>query len=190
MNLQAQASDLALSHRSYWTRWYWKSSHLIMGRLFAALVRIGRRALLLTGAFVLTVVFGLSTSPAHVKPPFYSAMAQILPVLLLVAVVEGRYLRNMETRAPFDRFVLTGLFLTPALGELSALTCVAIGHDNVLLRGMTLFAAAITAALLIVYALEGPAKTPASPQLDMLLAASQVRSACEQSSRNGEGNGK
>lgn len=139
----------------------------------------GRRALLTVGALLLAVSLGASTSRIHVKPIFYATVAQVLPVLLLVAVVEGRYFRHLDRRESFDRFFLKGLLLTPIIGETAALVCVALGHDNLALRGFTLLAFVATGTLLFAYATVGPLNDPALRSTTTQQMAKEVKRASQ-----------
>jgi hypothetical protein len=127
-------------------------------RFFAAWNdRVDRRISLTIGAVLMILGLGDLTARVHIKLDFYSVLAQVLPILLLAVVVEGRYFRSLDRREPFDRFFLKGLLYMPVLGEAAALVCVAQGHDSELLRGTVLFAFGVTVMLLLLYAAYGPA---------------------------------
>lgn len=145
----------------------------------------GRRILLAAGALLLALGLGLSTSRIHFKLIFYATLAQVLPVLLLVAVVEGRYFRHLDSRESFDRFFLKGLLFIPMLGEATALACLALGHDDLLLRGVTLLALVATGTLLFSYASLGPLNDTALRSATTLQMAERVKRASEL--RNSDG---
>lgn len=94
------------------------------------------------------IIFGLgeATSRIHIRGAFYAVVAQILPVLLLAIVVEGRYFRDLKHRSPYDRFLLRGLLFSPIVGEIACLIVVAQGHDALLPRGTVLFALGVLAS--------------------------------------------
>lgn len=139
--------------------------------------RVDRRVSLLAPTLLMLYGAGLASSRVHVRQAFYAVLAQVLPVLMLAVVVEGRYFRNIGHREPLDRFLLRGLLLLPALGELSALIVLAEGHDTLWLRGSCLLALGTAVLMLFVYAVDGPA-TGRSTRASLLRdAVDQVRSA-------------
>lgn len=119
--------------------------------------RVDRRISMAVGTTLIVLGLGDVTAKVHVRPGFYGAVAQILPVLLLAIVVEGRYFRRLDQRESFDRFLLRGLLFVPLLGEGASLACVAQGHDTVWLRGTVLFALGVVVLLIVLYAAYGPA---------------------------------
>jgi hypothetical protein len=114
----------------------------------------GRQRMLIVGVASLIACLGSVTT--RMTLGFYVVVAQVLPVLLLAVVVQGRYFRDLDHRGSFDRFVLKGLLYLPLLGEAAALSCIAQGGDSAAPRGMVLLAVGITAALVIQYACVGP----------------------------------
>jgi hypothetical protein len=133
-------------------------SRRLTNRFFDAWnARIDRRISLTVGAALMILGLGDLTARVHIKLAFYAVLAQVLPILLLAVVVEGRYFRGLNRRESFDRFLLRGLLYMPVLGEAAALICVAQGHDSELLRGTVLFALGVTFILLLIYASDGPA---------------------------------
>jgi hypothetical protein len=112
---------------------------------------------MVVGTTLLVLGLGDLTAKMHVRLGFYSAVAQVLPVLLLAVVVEGRYFRRLDQRESFDRFILRGLLFIPLLGEGASLACIAQGHDTVWLRGTVLFALGVVVLLIVLYASYGPA---------------------------------
>jgi hypothetical protein len=154
--------------------------------------RVDSRVTLLVGASMMTVGLGLATSGLHVRLGFYEVLAQVLPVLLLVVVVEGRYFRGLEQREPLDRFVLRGFLFVPLLGEVAALGCVAVGHDSLWLRGASILGLGVVVLMLVVYASDGPARSRSTRGAAVATAVRTVRSAAEQhdaAAGGGEGDG-
>lgn len=125
------------------------------------------------------MILGLGdlTARVHIKLGFYSVLAQVLPILLLAVVVEGRYFRGLDHRESFDRFLLRGLLYMPVLGEAAALVCVAQGHDSELLRGTVLFALGVTVMLLLLYASYGPATDHSMKASAVAAGVERVRAA-------------
>ncbi|MCW3020001.1 MAG: hypothetical protein JWN10_2309 [Solirubrobacterales bacterium] len=115
---------------------------------------VGRQIVLIVDVALL--IAGLGVSTTRITLGFYVVIAQVLPVLLLAVVVQGRYFRDLDRRGSFDGFVLKGLLYLPLLGEAAALSCIAHGGDSAPLRGMVLLAVGITAGLVIHYACDGP----------------------------------
>jgi hypothetical protein len=151
-------------------------------RFFAAWnSRVDRRISLTIGAVLMILGLGDLTARMHIKLAFYAVLAQVLPILLLAVVVEGRYFRGLDHRESFDRFLLRGLLYMPVLGEGAALICVAQGHDSELLRGAVLFALGVTIMLLLLYASYGPA-TDRSIRAAVVTAGVEQVKAANQSS--------
>jgi hypothetical protein len=153
-------------------------------RLFAAWnARVDRRISLTIGAALMILGLGDLTTRVHIKLAFYAVLAQVLPILLLAVVVEGRYFRGLDHRESFDRFLLRGLLYMPVVGEAAALVCVAQGHDSELLRGTVLLALGVTIMLLLLYASYGPATDRSiraavvTAGVEQVKAASQKRNA-------------
>jgi hypothetical protein len=161
-------------------RWLFDRVVGLEDRFFAFLnARVDRRISLTVGAIVFVVGLGDVTARLRPRLGFYGTLAQVLPVLLLAVVVEGRYFRGLERRQSFDRFLLKGLLYVPLLGEAAALACVAEGHDTALMRGVVLFALGLTVILLIVYASDGPATGRSMETSAMLAAVEQVKTAAK-----------
>lgn len=147
-------------------------------RFFAAWnSRVDRRISLTIGAVLLILAIGSLTAKVHIRLAFYAVLAQVLPVLLLAVVVEGRYFRRLDRREPFDRFLLRGLLYMPVVGEAAALICVAQGHDSELLRGTVLFALGVTIMLLLLYASYGPATDRSIRAAVVMAGVEQVKAA-------------
>jgi peptidoglycan/LPS O-acetylase OafA/YrhL len=134
---------------------------------------IGRRAALLAGSACL--LYGAALTAGPLPHDFYVSVAQVLPVLLLVGVIEGRYFNRVNRREPFDRFVLKGMLLVLFAGEVAALASLAHDGDQVLLRGLVLLAIACAGLVLWIYAVAGPARPSRTP--DTLAMAERVRRA-------------
>jgi hypothetical protein len=160
-------------------------------RSFAAWnARVDRRISLTVGAALMVLGLGDLTSKVHIKLAIYAVLAQVLPILLLAVVVEGRYFRGLDRRESFDRFLLRGLLYMPMLGEAAALVCVAQGRDSELLRGTALFALGVTVMLLLLYASYGPATDRAMKASAVATGVERVKAANENSTRRkGEGVG-
>jgi hypothetical protein len=89
---------------------------------------------------------------------FYSMVAQMLPVLLLVAAVEGGYFRERDGEESFNRFVIRAFWFGGLLGIAASLAVVARDSDSVLLRGVVLYSLGLVGIFVSVYALHGPAR--------------------------------
>lgn len=98
-------------------------------------------------------------SPFTVSIRFYEVAAQVIPVLLLAAAIEGRAFRGR----PQKRLgAALGLIL---LGEMSALMAVAFqARTDELAAFLTLIALVMSAALVVVAALYGPKPRPAADE--------------------------
>jgi peptidoglycan/LPS O-acetylase OafA/YrhL len=128
-------------------------------RAFGALNRrVDRRVTLSVASALLILGAGISTVPVHVRRDFYDVVAQMLPVLLLVGAVNGRYFRALNAKGPFDRFFLRGLWVGGLIGEVAALIVIARGHDSTLLRGCVIYGLLLCGTIATVYALDGPAR--------------------------------
>jgi hypothetical protein len=119
--------------------------------------RVDRRFSLLVGSALIVVGLGNATESVQVRSGFYASVAQILPVLMLVAAVEGRYFRERKQDEPFDRFVQRGLWFAGLIGISASLAVLARGTDSVLLRGAVIYSAALVGVVVSVYAIYGPA---------------------------------
>jgi hypothetical protein len=144
--------------------------------------RVDRRISLVVGSLLMIWGIGEATSRLHMRVGFYTVLAQVLPVLILAVVVDGRYFRGVRRRPAFDRFFLRGLLLFPAIAEVGALAAVAAGRDTTLLRGVTLFGCGVTLLLLFVLAVDGPA-TAMGPGRSAVLDAVEELKAARGSSR-------
>jgi len=137
--------------------------------------RIDRRFTLTLGGLLLTLGAGEMSQSWHLKAAFYVSVAQLVPILLLVGVVEGRYYRRLTVRTAFDRFLLRSVLLVPLTAEVAALACVGSGHDTTILRGLVLFGLGLSAMTLLIYAFHGPALSRVGATTEMLEAAERVR---------------
>lgn len=102
---------------------------------------------------------GQSTASLNLRIEFYEAAAQIMPVLILVAAVEGRYFREQSDDDPTDRFIVRVLWFGGLIGLGTALWVVAEGHDTLILRGIVFCSLILLGMLVSVFALIGPAKS-------------------------------
>jgi peptidoglycan/LPS O-acetylase OafA/YrhL len=112
---------------------------------------------LVVGSTLIIVGIGEVTEPIHVRIGFYATAAQIIPVLMLVAAVEGRYFRERKGDPPLDRFIRRGFWYAGLLGIAASLAVIARGDDSVLLRGAVIYSLALIGVLVSVYAIYGPA---------------------------------
>lgn len=139
----------------------WRSVLAIESRLTAALSRrVDQRISLVLGSLLLIVGIGEVTEPVHVRVGFYGTVAQIIPVLMLVAAVEGRYFRERKGDPPLDRFIQRGFWYAGLIGIGASLAVIAQGGDSVLLRGAVIYSLALIGVLVTVYAIHGPAREP------------------------------
>lgn len=139
----------------------WRSLLAVESRAVAALNRrVDQRISLVVGSALVVIGIGEVTEPIHVRVGFYGTVAQIIPVLMLVAAVEGRYFREREDAPPFDRFVQRGFWYAGLIGIAASLTVIARGSDSVLLRGAVIYSLALIGVLVTVYAIYGPARGP------------------------------
>jgi hypothetical protein len=136
----------------------WRQKELIEARFFGALNRrVDRRVTLSIASALLILGAGMSTATVHVRRDFYDVVAQMLPVLLLVGAVNGRYFQGLDAKEPFARFFLRGFWIGGVVGEVAALVVVARGHDSILLRGCVIYGLLLCGMIATVYALDGPA---------------------------------
>jgi peptidoglycan/LPS O-acetylase OafA/YrhL len=139
----------------------WNSLLAIEDRTVAALNRrVDQRISLMVGSVLVVLGIGDLTEPIHVRVGFYGTVAQIIPVLMLVAAVEGRYFRQREGDPPLDRFIQRGLWLAGLMGIAASLAVIARGSDSVLLRGAVIYSLALVGVLVSAYAIYGPARDP------------------------------
>jgi hypothetical protein len=101
---------------------------------------------------------GAITRSIHTRIEFYAVVVQLMPVLMLVAAVNGRYFRERDDAPPFDRFLIRGFWVVGLVGIAAALAVVARGRDSVLLRGAVIYSLALIGVLVTVYAIHGPAR--------------------------------
>jgi hypothetical protein len=120
--------------------------------------RVDRRILLVAGSLLVIIGIGEATEPIHVRAGFYGTVAQIIPVLMLVTAVEGRYFREREADPPLDRFIRRGLWFAGLIGIAASLAVVARGGDSMLLRGTVIYSLALGGVLVSVFAIYGPAR--------------------------------
>jgi hypothetical protein len=119
--------------------------------------RVDRRISLTLGSALLVVGIGQATRQVHTRLEFYVVVAQLMPVLMLVAAVNGRYFRERETASAFDRYLIRGFWVVGLVGIGAALIVVARGRDSVILRGLVVYGLALIGVLVSVYAIHGPA---------------------------------
>lgn len=142
----------------------WRQKGLIEARFFDALNRrLDRRVTVSIASALVILGAGMSTAPVHVRRDFYDVVAQMLPVLLLVGAVNGRYFQGLDAKEPFARFFLRGFWIGGVVGEVAALVVVARGHDSILLRGCVIYGLLLCGMIATVYALDGPARPHAPP---------------------------
>jgi len=120
--------------------------------------RVDQRISLAIGSVLIVLGIGSVTKPVHTRVEFYAVVAQILPVLMLVAAVDGRYFRERDNAPPLDRFLIRGFWVIGLIGLGAALAVVARGHDSVMLRGLVIYALMLVGALVTGYAICGPAR--------------------------------
>ncbi|HXP99008.1 MAG TPA: hypothetical protein VN845_02965 [Solirubrobacteraceae bacterium] len=154
----------------------WRHIRLIEARAFDTWNRrVDRRVSLTIGSALLVCGAGMATVHVHVRHDFYDVVAQMLPVLMLVGAVNGRYFRDLDARETFDRFLLRGFWVGGLVGEVAALVFVARGHDSILLRGSVIYGLFLCGIIANVYALQGPARAhPRSPETSAGSAESRV----------------
>jgi hypothetical protein len=150
----------------------WRQKGLIEARFYGALNRrVDRRVTVSVGSALLIWGMGAATALVHVRNDFYSVVAQMLPVLLLVGAVNGRYFQGLDAKEPFARFFLRGFWIGGVVGEVAALVVVARGHDSILLRGCVIYGLLLCGMIATVYALDGPARRhpyPPSPPVGVV----------------------
>lgn len=105
------------------------------------------------------LVLALGWLVGPLPQPFYATVAQVLPVFVLVAVVEGRYFTRLGGRDPLDRFFLRGMLALVLAGEAAALAALALTDDHLLLRGLVVNALGWSTLLVCLYAARGPARS-------------------------------
>jgi hypothetical protein len=136
----------------------WRWLRTSEARLFDVWNRcVDRRISLSVGSALIVVGIGLVTKPLHTRLEFYVVVAQLMPVLMLVAAVNGRYFRERESADAFDRFLIRGFWVVGLLGIGAALVVVARGHDSVILRGLVVYGLALIGVMVTIYAIHGPA---------------------------------
>src|ERR1700750_175017 len=102
---------------------------------------------------LIVVVVGLFVG--RLPGRFYETAAQVLPIFLLVAIVEGRYFAGLGWRTPGDRVVMRGTLALVLAGEVAALVAVAGGADQVIVPGLVVNSLGWSALLLWLYASRG-----------------------------------
>ena len=111
-------------------------------------------ALLIVVTLVVFLLGGLITEGWHLRDAFYEAVAQVMPVLLLVAAVEGRFFA--ERKPALATLGLRWYLYVALAGEACALGVLARGGESAFLRGGVLAGLTAVLALFLVFALEGP----------------------------------
>jgi hypothetical protein len=119
---------------------------------------VDRRISVTVGSALIVYGIGAMTRSVHTRIEFYAVVAQLMPVLMLVAAVNGRYFRERDDAPSFDRFLIRGFWVIGLVGITAALAVVARGRDSVLLRGSVIYALALIGVLATVYAIHGPAR--------------------------------
>jgi len=139
----------------------WGTLLAVESRTVTALNRwVDQRISLGVGSALVIIGLGEVTEPVHVRPGFYGTVAQIIPVLMLVAAVEGRYFRERKDDPPLDRFIQRGFWYVGLIGIAASLAVIARGSDSVLLRGAVIYSLLLIGVLVSVYAIYGPARRP------------------------------
>jgi len=111
-----------------------------------------------TGALVAAI--GLATRALAIKPGFYETVAQVIPIFLLVAVVEGRFFVERPARSPFSAFMVQWFLVMPVFAEGAALAAIARGSDSDIVRGAVLTGMLLSVSLFFAFALDGPLPEP------------------------------
>jgi hypothetical protein len=119
-----------------------------------------KQASVVLATVLLALATGLATRSWSIKPGFYDAIAQVIPILLLVAVVEGRFFVDRPARPPFSAFMVRWFLVMPLFAEGAALTAIARGSDDALLRGTVFAGAVLSVSLFLVFAFDGPSPKP------------------------------
>jgi peptidoglycan/LPS O-acetylase OafA/YrhL len=121
------------------------------------------RTLLLRAASVcvlllLILVTGATTRSLHVRPDFYAAIAQILPVFLLAIAIEGRLFVERPAHTALRRSITQLLLVVSLEAEACALIAVARGHDSSWIRTAVFLGLAVVVLLFGGFAVVGPAR--------------------------------
>ncbi len=112
---------------------------------------------LVIGFALAIATMGVGARRWHASVEFYATVAQVIPVLLLAAAVEGRMFRSRRNRTRFQARAMRGSLLLVGVGEASSLAVVARGHDSALLRIGALAGIVVVVAAFVVFALDSPA---------------------------------
>ena len=112
---------------------------------------------------------------------FYEIAAQVLPIFMLVAIVEGRYFAALGSLTPRGRVFMRGTLALILAGEAAALIAVAGAGDHVVLRGLVVNGLGWSALLLWIYASRGPARM-SSTRIDELAEHVRVLSEHDEAS--------
>jgi hypothetical protein len=115
-----------------------------------------KQASVVVGTVLLALAIGLATRSWSIEPGFYDAVAQVIPILLLVAAVEGRFFVDRPARPAFSAFLVRWFLVLPLFAEGAALTAIARGSDDVLLRGTVFAGALLSVSLFLAFAFDGP----------------------------------
>ena len=116
-----------------------------------------KQASVVLGTFLAVMGIGLATRPWPIEPEFYEAAAQVIPILLLVAAVEGRFFLDRPACPAFYAFLMRWFLIVPLFAEGAALTAIARGDDDALLRGTVFAGALLGVSLFLAFACDGPA---------------------------------
>ena len=123
---------------------------------------------LLTMLACIVLAVGLAVGALGGLPQrFYDIAAQVLPIFMLVAIVEGRYFAAPGSRTPGDRVFMRGTLAILLAGEAATLVAVAGAGDHVVLRGLVVNSLGWSALLLWLYASRGPAQISATRIVDL-----------------------
>lgn len=139
----------------------WKGLLAVESRMVTALnKRVDQRISLGICSALVMVGIGNATEAIHMRVAFYGTVAQIIPVLMLVAAVEGRYFRERKTTRRWIASSSAGFWYLGLIGITASLTVIACGSDSVLLRGAVIYSLLLIGVLVSVYAIYGPSRGP------------------------------
>jgi hypothetical protein len=124
----------------------------------------------LTFSFIF-ICTGLAVWRIHPRLAFYSSVAELIPVLLLVIIVQAGYFRGIDRQDRFRTHMSRWILSTILVSEGSALACVASGSDSLLLRTFVFYGLLWICMLIYVYATDGPRRPP--PERHNLMAAAE-----------------
>ena len=131
-----------------------------------------------TGPFMLAtgvIIVGVGFAVGPVTLVFYATVAQVLPVLLLAVIFEGRFATLLQGGDRASRFSFRAEFVLMLCGEAAALVAIAGVGDNVVVRGLVATALGWSTLLLVLHA----SVTPALHRHPTRLAARRQRSSAQ-----------